>query len=166
MADPYNGQDDPAHRHPAHHEKSNPHQCRNRNDDRQFRFHQHAFSLYKGFQVLFVHFSADKPVMELLRTSGKIKQRHQEKGHGRKDRQNDPYTSAAQTDASNYDQDYFLYFHSLISSFPVPVIPEAQMVFRPLPAYSKIRRIPNGLVPLLQRSLVSPVSALCPLSWL
>ena len=68
VADPDDSEDDAGNKHvcPHHHEKSDPHHQRHRDDDAELGLHRHAFFLHKAFQVLFVELCAHKPVVELL----------------------------------------------------------------------------------------------------
>ena len=99
MADPDDGEDDAGNHHvlPHHHEKAKAHQQRYRDDDAHLSLHRHALFLYKGFQVLFVKFRTDKPVVELLGGVGKAEHRRQKKRHRRQNGQR--YTNASKPQA-------------------------------------------------------------------
>ena len=89
MADPDDGEDHAGYDYagPRHHEEADSHYQRHRDDDAQLGLYRHALFLYKGFQVLFVKFRTDKPVVELLGGVCKEKYRQQEKGHRGQDGQ-------------------------------------------------------------------------------
>lgn len=89
MADPYKSENDTGNIDSLehHHRKTEAHEQRNRNDDSDLCFHGHAFFLYKGFQMLFIHIRSDEPVMQLLRRVRKTEHRHKKKRYRGKDRQ-------------------------------------------------------------------------------
>ena len=115
VADPDDGEDHAGYDYagPHHHEEADSHHQRHRDDDAQLGLYRHPFFLHKGFQVLFVKFRTDKPVVELLGGVGKAEHRRQKKRHGRQDRQRHSYAPKPQAEEAQNQKYQPFQFHGI-----------------------------------------------------
>lgn len=97
VADPYDGEQDPADWNRFHHKKTDAHQKRGASGDRKFGAQCHSLFLNEGFQMFFVHRSMRKPVIQFFGTPCKTEYGYKVKWDGRKKRKNNSDASENQT---------------------------------------------------------------------
>ena len=79
MDNPHGGKTNPADKNFFHHDKTECHHKRKRNYNGNFCYDGHSSFLNERFEVFFIQFCADEPIMQPLGAVGKTKQRQQKK---------------------------------------------------------------------------------------